>query len=105
VTELLRVETARDGGLHEIRLHGELDLSTEAEVAAAIAQAEESDAERIVIDLGGLQFMDSTGIKLLVTAATRSRESGRVRLRKGSEAIQHVLRVAGIESELPFLDE
>jgi hypothetical protein len=49
-------------------------------------------------------LVDSTGIKLLVGAAERDAEGDRLRMVRGPDEIQSVLRVAGIESRLPFED-
>jgi anti-anti-sigma factor len=45
---------------------GELDLATAAAVDAQLRELRESGFERLVLDLRGLSFMDSSGIQLLV---------------------------------------
>jgi anti-anti-sigma factor len=64
-----------DGAAH-IRLHGELDLATTAEVERALGDALEQ-ALNAVVDLRGLEFMDSAGVHTLVDATTAARRASR----------------------------
>jgi anti-anti-sigma factor len=64
---------AREAGATRLTLRGELDLGTAAQLERALAEA----GEDVVLDLRGLTFMDSTGVRLLLEAA----ESGAAGLR------------------------
>jgi anti-sigma B factor antagonist len=57
----------RNGGL-VVRLAGELDLYNVGEVSVALAQAAEQAPERLVVDLGEVDFLDSTALAALVEA-------------------------------------
>lgn len=108
ITELgqLTLRAHRRGDVYTIALTGELDLSNAAEVEREVLHAETTDARTILIDLSGLQFMDSTGIRLLVAADARSRaDSGRLRLTRPPEQVFRVLCIAGIDGLLPFDDD
>jgi anti-anti-sigma regulatory factor len=49
--------------------------------------------------------MDSTGVRLLITAGARSRaDSNRLVLLRGPAAVQRVLELSGVETRLPFAD-
>jgi anti-sigma B factor antagonist len=101
----LKVTSERDGEIHSIRLSGELDVATAGAVEDELSRVEATDASTIVIDLAGLTFMDSTGIRLLVNAAARTRKGNpRLALLRGGDAIQRVLQLTGLEDELPFTD-
>lgn len=101
----LTLRSHREGGVHTIALTGEMDLSNAGEVERELLHAEDTDAHTIVIDLGGLQFMDSTGIRLLISADTRSRaDSCRLRLTRPPAKVFRVLCIAGIDELLPFAD-
>ena len=101
----LKLTSERDGEIHSIRLFGELDLATADAVEDELSRVEASDARTIVIDLAGLTFMDSTGVRLLVNASARTRKGGhRLALLRGGAAIQRVLQLTGLEDELPFTD-
>ena len=69
----LAVTSERDGATHTIALAGELDISTVQRVELALEEAEAGDARAIVLDLSGLTFMDSTGVRLVLGAHARSR--------------------------------
>lgn len=101
----LTIASARDGVTHTISVAGELDLATADAVQVALERAESSDAEAIVLDLSGLTFMDSTGVRLLVEAHARSQgDSNRLVLVRGSKPVQRVLKLSGVDGLLPFAD-
>ena len=101
----LTVRSNRDGDAHTISLTGEMDLSNAGEVERELLHAEATDAATIVIDLGGLTFMDSTGIRLLIAADNRSRaDSCRLRLTRPPAPVLRVLCIAGVDTLLPFDD-
>ncbi len=101
----LTVRSRRDGDVHTIALVGEMDLSNAGEVERELMHAETTDAATIRIDLSGLSFMDSTGIRLLIAADSRSRaDSCRLLLTRPSAAVHRVLCIAGIDRLLPFED-
>ena len=101
----LTVRSERDGVLHTIRLEGELDLATAEELERELLRVEGSDALSIVLDLSGLEFIDSTGVRLLIQADARSRaNSNRLALLRGPRAVQRVFELIGILDRLPFAD-
>lgn len=101
----LSMRSEREGDVHTLRLSGELDLATAAEVQRELEHVEATDAESIVLDLSELTFMDSTGVRLLVTAHARARaDSNRLTLLRGGRAVQRILQLSGVEALLPFAD-
>jgi anti-anti-sigma factor len=101
----LTVSSVRDGAVHTLSLTGELDLANAGALERELIDVEGTDAETIVLDLGGLAFIDSTGIRLLLAADARARrDSDRLQMRRGPSAVARVLRIAGIDGQLPFVD-
>ncbi len=97
--------SARDGDVHAIRLFGELDLASAGAVQAQLERAEGGDARSILLDLSGLTFMDSNGVRVVVTADARSRAgTGRLELVRGPAAVQRVFELCGVDDLLPFAD-
>lgn len=101
----LSVRADRAGDVVTISLAGELDIATAPRVDAALADAEAGDARSIVLDLSDLTFMDSTGVRLVLSAHARSRaDSARLRLTRGPIAVQRVFELSGVDKTLPFID-
>jgi len=99
----LSVEVERDGDVLVIRPGGELDISTTQTLDAELRKAIASDASEVLLDLGGLSFIDSTGLRLLVFAASHSRANGdRLRMRHGPAAVEQVITLSGLDQLLPF---
>jgi anti-anti-sigma factor len=100
----LTVRTAHQQGIFVIAPYGELDMATTADVQRELDRAERSDAGEIVLDLSGLTFIDSTGIRLVLHAHQRSRADGnRLKLIPGRDQVHGVFRLCGLTERLPFL--
>jgi len=83
---------------------GELDLSGSPDLEAALLGAEQSDATRIMVDLGGLTFIDSTGLGVLVRAAARSSQNGdRLRITSAKDQVASILRLTDLDNQLPLV--
>jgi anti-anti-sigma factor len=101
----LHIHSERDGDVHAIALRGEFDLAHAREVEQELKRVEATDARSIILDLSGLTFLDSTGIRLILEAQVRSRDdANRLVLLRGSAMVQRVLTIAGVEKLLPFAD-
>jgi anti-sigma B factor antagonist len=100
------VQSERVNGSERIRMLGELDLSVIGLVDREMERAEASDASRIVLDLDGLEFMDASGVRLLLHLNERSQGNpGRLRI-SGCRApqVQRVMELTGVNQLLPFED-
>jgi anti-sigma B factor antagonist len=97
VPAAFRVELIPDRTRILVAPHGELDLSTAGEVGDAIAEVRERGFERIVLDLRGVTFIDSTGVRLLVRTRSAADEgSWDFSIIDGGEQAGHVLVLAGV---------
>jgi anti-sigma B factor antagonist len=91
-------------GVTRLILAGELDIANAHEVHKVLRQATIA-ADCVVVDLSGLTFIDSTGVRLLLQFRTISERDGwRLRLVSGPPQVQNVFRILGLEDRLPFLD-
>jgi anti-sigma B factor antagonist len=80
---------------------GDLDVGGAPELRETLHLALASDAAAIVVDLRGLEFLDSTGLHALVEA--HSGEGGeRISFVPGNDNVQGVLRLSGLLDSLPF---
>lgn len=92
-----RVETHTTGRVTTLTLSGELDLVSSPALEQELAHANGADADLILIDLRGLEFMDSTGLHVLIKAHHRVNDSGRdLVLTKGSDQVQRLLDLTGV---------
>jgi anti-anti-sigma factor len=101
----LAIDSDRRGDTHTIFLSGELELVTNRDVERELRIVEEGDAASIVLDLSGVSFIDSSGIRMLLLARARTRDDGdRLKLRRPPGRVFEVLQVCGVDRLLPFLD-
>lgn len=87
-------------------VQGEIDLYTVPRLRAEVEQVlVPGEAIRLIIDLSGVEFCDSTGVNVLLTAHRRARDSGgRLELAAPRPAIRKILKVTGLESVFTVLD-
>jgi anti-anti-sigma factor len=99
------VSVSFDGSVFVIELFGELDLRKVPELESVISEAEKSSAQTVLIDLSSLEFIDSSGLQVLVSAAERSRAGGtRVCFLRGGGQVGRVLELCGLGEFLHYLD-
>lgn len=93
----LAVKTPEGSDAQVLSLGGELDIATTPTVRSAIDAAIAGGSKRIIVDLTGLNFIDSTGLGVLIGGLRRSRENGgRVVLVATEGRILRLLRVTGL---------
>ncbi len=87
-----------DGGDRLVfRLRGSLDLATAPTVRAALTDATDSGSHHIVVDLTHLEFLDSTGLGVLIGAHRRTAEhGGSLRLIVRDGPISRLLNITGL---------
>ena len=94
-------ESTGGDGAHVIRLHGELDIDAAPDVERALLRSRPA-GQRVVLDLSELQFMDSTGLRVLLRARAAA-EEGRweIFLRDVPSNIQRLFDMTGVHEALP----
>lgn len=87
-----------------LALHGELDLVGAPLLQSEIEAAAVEQAPMIVLDLEDLQFIDSSGLRVILSAHERARERGQTfALTRGSQQVQRLLSIAGVSGHLTVL--
>jgi anti-sigma B factor antagonist len=99
----LTVRTRRQGEAIVLEVFGELDLATADLVRATLEQIHAEPPARLVIDLHGLSFMDSTGLALFVAEAAQADASFELEFWPGPPAVQRLFEIAGVRDRLPFV--
>ncbi|MGI8461723.1 MAG: STAS domain-containing protein [Solirubrobacterales bacterium] len=88
-----------------VALEGEIDLSTAPEAERRILDAAGGSPARIVIDLREVTFMDSSGVRVLLSAHRDAESNGRsFAIVKGNSAVDRLLEVTGLAERLELLD-
>ena len=103
----LRVEVRREQGATVLVVAGELDLATSRalEEQLELATAGSDSAERLILDLRELEFMDSTGLSVVVNTHQRAQQAGRrFGVIRGSRQVQRLLSLTGVADRMPVAD-
>jgi anti-sigma B factor antagonist len=101
----LSLETREHEGAVRIALSGELDLSSALTFDDELRRAEERMPECLVLDLRKLRFMDSTGLRLIMSAHRRAKTRGRrLAIVLGSDPVKRLFRLAGVNRRLDIVE-
>lgn len=102
---ILEVQTREENGTIHLSLSGELDLSTVDKVEDELRRVEDGGAQTVVLDLSSLSFLDSTGLRTIVTADQRARKAGRrLAIVKGPETVHRVFTITRLDERLEIVD-
>lgn len=88
-----------------IGVSGELDLASSPALEQALERGAAAHADLVIVDLRELEFMDSTGLSVLVRAHQRSTESGqRFGVVRGPQQVERLLTLTGVADRLTLAD-
>ena len=96
------VLTEHEGAGFVLSLYGELDVASAPMLEKQVKRLQWAGAA-IVIDLSGLDFVDSTGLHVLIRAFNRVSD-GQLTLLRGSRNVHRVFELTGTDTLLPFVD-
>lgn len=101
----LRIDTHEDGGVTQVVLGGEFDLAGIQQFEGALGKVESAAPGVIVVDLNGLEFMDSSGLRALVMADQRARKAGRrLAIVPGPPAVRRVFEITQLDGRLDLVE-
>ena len=86
-------------GVPVIRLAGEIDMSNVDTLRVVIDPVIASAPDRVDFDLAGLEFMDSSGIALLLRVAAKAKS---VRVREPTAVVRRLIEATGLSDVLPI---
>jgi len=102
---ILHAHVKEVGGVPVVELEGEIDLSTSSVFKETVYQVIESGHNDVIIDLNGLEFMDSTGLGVLVAALKKtSMEGGSIKLICNKRNILKVFTITGLDKVFSIYD-
>jgi len=94
-----------EDGVVRVALSGELDLAAAPEVERKLRE-HERDGAVLLLDLRGVKFMDSTGLRVILSADSRARRDDRkLVLVRGPEAVHRVFRLTLLDQRLEFVQD
>jgi len=101
------VEVTHAGGATSLVLVGEMDLSCMKRFRETLRNVVTDGLEDLVLDLRSVNFIDSTGLVMLLRADTLAREEGFQLhvVRSPTEIVKAVFEVSGVDTLLPLCDE
>jgi anti-sigma B factor antagonist len=101
----LVIDSRREGDTLVLSLRGELDLTSAPVFDRELEQVAADSPTRLVIDLSGLDFMDSTGLRALLQARERAMANRHeLALRRGPRQVQRVLELTKTDEVFTFED-
>ncbi|MEZ5184316.1 MAG: STAS domain-containing protein [Candidatus Nanopelagicales bacterium] len=97
----LHVGTRQEGPATVVEAVGELDLHTAPMLQTELDQAIDAHAALVVVDLGRVDFMDSTGLSVIVaTVAALRQQGGALRVVSSSDRITKVFTLTGVDQQV-----
>ena len=92
-----------DDGAVRLSLSGELDLASADRLESALDELRASSASGVILDLRGLSFIDSTGLRVIIQLHERMRAAGMpLEIWEGPAPVARVFEISGAREQLPF---
>jgi anti-sigma B factor antagonist len=104
--KVLEIAVSESGGVRLLRLRGELDMAGVDQFERLLAADQAPEAATFVLDMRGLTFIDSSGLRALIMADERVRaKGGRFVVVRGSDRVNEVLEMTGVARQIELVDE
>jgi anti-sigma B factor antagonist len=101
----LSITTSAQGDRYTLALNGELDIVSAQMLDEIVAEACSVGAKEVILDLGGIEFMDSEGLNALLRGRLLcKRHQCDYSLTPAQRPVQHLFEVTGLDGSLPFRD-
>jgi len=105
IPPVLTIHSHELDGSVVLRLCGELDVSTAPPFAEAVTTASERGASELLLDIGCLEFVDSTGLRAILAAkALCEQHSCEFAITEPTPAVKRLFQVTGTLDHLPRTD-
>ena len=101
----LGIETRDESDVGVIALSGEFDLAGVQDFERELAKLEAGGANVLLVDMSGLRFMDSSGLRALVMADQRAKKAGRrLAIVPGPTAVRRVFEITQLDDRLDLIE-
>ncbi len=102
----LDIRTEHQADRCEITLRGEVDVYTAPRLKEQLVDVIEKGCVKVIVNLEGVSFIDSSGLGVLVSALRRARErDGAVRIVCTRENILKIFRITGLDKVFPVFSD
>ena len=97
----LALHTSVEGSVARVRLHGELDVHAAGAVIDELTGLVSGDVRTVIVDVSGLTFLDSTGLRALLVGRDHVRDEGaEFSLQGVGGVVERVLEMTGLHDLL-----
>src|SRR5436190_11732818 len=101
----LTICSQRRGDRHLLALQGQLDIASDKALDQELKRVEATDARQIILDLSRLDYMDSSGLRVILTAHGRASVGcDRLRLCRVPNVVQQIFEISATARLLAFVD-
>jgi anti-sigma B factor antagonist len=102
----LGIDVSDRDGVCVVTVDGEVDVYTSPGLKSRLAELIDDGCEKLIVDLGGVGFMDSSGLGALVSGLRRVKEKeGAMAVVGLREPIHKVFRITGFDKAFPVFDD
>lgn len=96
-----KVRSEEEDGVCVVSVEGELDMNTAVELERALEGPVDAGDKPLLVDLSRCEFIDSTGIALIVRSWQKLNRDGRFALCGVGDQVKRVLDITGLETTIP----
>jgi anti-sigma B factor antagonist len=99
----MRTEVSETAGWTVVSVFGEVDVATSPDLRERLVQLIGDGANRLVLDLEGVDFLDSTGLGTIIGALKRARtHGGDLRLVCTQARVTRLFEITGLDKAVPL---
>jgi anti-sigma B factor antagonist len=101
----LSITITESGSDRTVRLEGTCDLATAPDLRTALQPLVPPEVQDLIVDVSALEFIDSTGLGVILGAMRRLREGGgHLRIAGASGTVRRVLEITDLDKVIPLVD-
>ena len=101
----MEIDHKVENGIINIAIKGRLDAATSPAAEETIKQAIEGDANRLLFDFSGLEYLSSGGLRVILGAAKEiRRREGKIALCNLNSYVNEIFEVSGFSAMIPIKD-
>ena len=101
----MEINHRQEGGIVYVTITGRLDADSALEAEKTVNDALEGDTKKLLFDLGGLDYLSSAGLRVLLSAAKEiRRREGELVLCSLTQFVKEIFEVSGFEALIPIED-